>query len=231
MAVRKSSVMIVCAALICLTTAPAARAAAIRGVVVFNGVAEQKKLPVTIDQYICGKEKPAEDLVLSAQRGVRSAVVWLHTPPPSAGWPSAPVKVEMDQKGCVFVPRVVLVPAGGTVEFLNSDRLLHNLHSAPKENGAFNRTQPKGRAIPITFERPEILRIDCDLHTWMRGWVVVTRHAFYALTDAQGRFKLDNLPPGQYTVRLWHERLGESTKTVTVGSGATPTTTFELRAK
>jgi hypothetical protein len=116
----------------------------------------------------------------------------------------------MDQKECVFIPRIVIVPPGGTVEFLNSDRLLHNLHSVSRENMSFNRTQPKGRTIPISFGKPEIVRIDCDLHSWMRGWVVVASHPFYALTDAQGRFKLDNVPAGQYTVRVWHERLGES---------------------
>src|SRR5205814_9662519 len=128
-----------------------------RGVVVFTGAMEQKKLPVTIDQYICGKEKQAEDLLVGAQRGVRNAVVWLQTPPPGANWPNAPVKAEMDQKACSFVPRGVLVPVGRTVEFLNSDRLLHNLHSASKATPTFNRTQPRGRAIPIAFAKPEIV--------------------------------------------------------------------------
>ena len=77
----------------------------------------------------------------------------------------------------------------GTVEFLNSDRLLHNLHSVSKDNPSFNRTQPKGRTIPIMFAKPEMVRIDCDLHSWMRGWVVVAPHPFYALTDGQGRFR------------------------------------------
>jgi plastocyanin len=200
-------------------------------VVVAGDVPPPAKLPVTIDQYVCGTEKAAGDLVLSPAREVQSVVVWLENPP--AGAPSSPPPnpVQMDQKECMFIPRVVLVPAPGTVEFLNSDRLLHNLHSASKENGSFNRTQPKGRTIPITFERPEILRIDCDLHAWMRGWVVVARHAFYTITDAQGRFKLDKVPPGQYTIRLWHERLGEATKSVTVTSGPVAPTTIEMRGK
>src|SRR5439155_14205680 len=104
-------------------------AGTIRGIVVFTGAVEQKKLPVTINQYICGKEKHAEDLLVGAQRGVRNVVVWLQTPPPAAHWPNAPVKVEMDQKACSFVPRVVLVPVGGTGEFLNSARRLHSLRS------------------------------------------------------------------------------------------------------
>ena len=72
------------------------------------------------------------------------------------------------------------VPAGGTVDFLNSDRLLHNIHATPKLNASFNRTQPKSRTIPITFDKPEIVRINCDLHSWMAGWVVVAAHPFYA---------------------------------------------------
>ena len=96
--------------------------------------------------------------MLGPKRGVRNAVVWLENPPPGAQWDGA-AKVEMDQKGCVFVPRVVVVPAGGTVDFLNSDRLLHNLHSVSTENPTFNRTQPRGRAIPITFAKPEIVPV------------------------------------------------------------------------
>lgn len=214
-----------------------ASGAALKGQVVHAGPAPPpRKVPVTVDQYVCGKDKDAEDLVLSARRGIRSAVVWLTDPPAASARAvetsaaSPPAVPQMDQKQCSFTPRVVLVPGGGTVEFLNSDRLLHNLHSVSKDNPSFNRTQPKGRTIPITFAKPEMVRIDCDLHSWMRGWVVVAPHAFYALTDAQGRFRFDQVPPGQYTLRLWHERLGESSRTVTVaGEGSTPMT-IQLRA-
>ena len=201
-----------------VTTAAPAHAGVIRGVVSFSGALEAKKLPVTIDQYICGKDKPSEKLVVGPQRGVKNAVVWLRTPPPGATWPSAPVKVEMDQKECVFVPRVVLVPAGGTVEFLNSDRLLHNLHSVSKENPTFNRTQPRGRAIPVAFAKPEIIRITCDLHSWMQAWVVVAEHPFYAVTGEAGEFELPNVPPGTYTLQIWQETLGVTTRDVTVAS-------------
>jgi plastocyanin len=193
-----------------------AHAGVIRGVVVYNGPVQGKTLPVTIDNYVCGKDKPAEELVVGAQRGVKNAVVWLHTPPAGAAWPSAPVKTEMDQKECVFVPRVVLVPAGGTVEFLNSDRLLHNLHSASKENPTFNRTQPRGRAIPIAFSKPEIVRVNCDLHSWMRAWVVVADHPFYAVTNSAGEFELPSVPPGKYTLQIWQETLGITSRDVTV---------------
>jgi plastocyanin len=200
-------------------------------VVVAGDLPAPKKIPITIDQYVCGTEQVMGDLIVSAAREIRNVVVWLENPPPGA--PSAPSRpvTPMDQKECVFVPRVVIVPATGTVEFLNSDRLLHNLHSVSRDNAPFNRTQPKDRKIPITFARPEIVRIDCDLHSWMRGWVVVAPHPFYALSDAQGRFKLDNVPPGQYTVRVWHERLGETSRPVTVPAAGPAALTIELRGK
>jgi plastocyanin len=140
-----------------------------------------------------------------------------------------PDKVEMDQKGCVFVPRVVLVPAGGTVEFLNSDRLLHNLHSTSQDNPTFNRTQPRGRVIPIAFARPEIIRVNCDLHSWMRGWVVVADHPFYAMSDDNGEFALSGVPPGKYTLQIWQESLGISSQDVTV-TGDEARVTVDLKA-
>ena len=165
----------VSAALVVLLCAPdIGRAASIQGKVVFVGpVPAQKKIEVTIDQYVCGNEKDPGDLLLSPQKEMRNAVVWIENAPAGAAAPELPAKVEIDQKGCVFIPRVVVVPAGGTVDFLNSDRLLHNIHATPKLNVSFNRTQPKSRTIPVTFAKPEIVRINCDLHSWMIGWVVV----------------------------------------------------------
>ncbi|MGH8056195.1 MAG: carboxypeptidase regulatory-like domain-containing protein, partial [Candidatus Entotheonellia bacterium] len=92
----------------------------------------------------------------------------------------------------------------------------------------FNRTQPKARTIPIVFKKPEIIRIDCDLHPWMRAWVVVADHPFYAVTNDQGEFMLDHVPPGKYTLRLWQESLGTVTKEVTVREDAPTTLAVEM---
>jgi plastocyanin len=225
----RSFALAVCVALAVLGIARPAAAASIRGVVTMTSAVVQKKLPVTIDQYVCGKEKPSEELVVNPQGGVKNAVVWLQTPPPAATWPSAPVKVDMDQKACVFVPRVVIVPAGGTVEFLNSDRLLHNLHSASKDNPTFNRTQPRGRVIPVSFSKPEIVQVNCDLHSWMRSWVVVADHPFYALSNDAGEFVLPNVPPGKYVLQIWQEALGVTSRDVSVGADDARVT-VELKA-
>jgi plastocyanin len=214
-----------------LTAAMPAAAATLTGTVVLQGAPpEPRKLPVTIDQYVCGKEKDAEDLLVSPQRSIRNAVVWIENPParPAADRPAV---VAMDQKECVFIPRVIVVPAGGRVDFLNSDRLLHNIHGAPKVNPPFNRTQPRGRTIPITFAHPEIIQVSCDLHSWMRAWVVVADHPFYAVTDGNGRFAFPGLPAGRYTLRVWHERLGTTSRDVVVGDQDATAVTVEMGAR
>jgi plastocyanin len=207
-------------------------AGSVRGKIVIAGTAPaQAKVPVTIDQYLCGNEKLADDLQVSAAREIRNAVVWIENPPRGAVPPPQTEKVEMDQKGCSFIPRVVVVPAGGTVDFLNSDRLLHNIHATPKRNVSFNRTQPMGRTIPVTFAEPEIVRINCDLHSWMTAWVVVTAHPFYAVTGADGRFAFDNLPPGQYQLQIWQERLGTMQATVAVNDQQPAQVTVEMKGR
>ena len=215
-----------------LATPGDAAGGAIKGTVTLKGAApEMKKLAVTIDQYVCGKEKNPEELVLSPQGGIRSAVVWLEKPP--AGAPAAALAstATLDQKDCVFAPRVVVVPAGGKIDFLNSDRLLHNLHSTPSANPPFNRTQPKGRTITIAFEKPEIIRVTCDLHSWMRGWVVVAEHPYYALTGGAGEFEFKGLAPGRYTLKVWQERLGTVSKEVVVGDQDPTPVTLEMPAR
>ena len=204
----------------------------IKGTVVLKGATpELRKLAVTIDQYVCGKEKNPEDLVLSPQGGIRNAVVWLDKPPATATAAALPSTTAMDQKECMFAPRVVMVPTGGRIDFLNSDRLLHNLHSTPNTNPPFNRTQPRGRTIGITFQHPEIIKVTCDLHSWMRAWVVVAEHAVYALTDGEGQFTMRGLPAGRYTLRAWQERLGTTSKDVVVGDPEPTAVTLEMAAR
>jgi plastocyanin len=229
-----------CAGILCVVTFTIAWSLAtgrswaetIKGNVRYTGAAiEKKKVSVTIDQYICGKEKEPEDLMLSSNNGIRNAVVSLQNPPPNVkpDWKLPPAK--MDQKQCSFVPRVVIVPAGETMEFLNSDRLLHNVRSSAKENSPFNRAQPHARTISFVFKQPELLRVDCDLHSWMRGWVVVAAHPFYAVTNEQGEFSLENVPPGKYTLQVWQESLGNMTQEVTVGNKGTTTVTINMSKK
>jgi plastocyanin len=217
--------------LVVVLIAGPASAASIKGTVQFaGGAVEQRRLPVTIDQHVCGKDKDPENLVLSAQKAIRNAVVWIDTPPATKlEIPSTAVQV--DQQQCVFTPRVVLVPVGRTVQFLNSDRLLHNIHTQSRDNARYNRTQPKGRTIPLTFSKPEIVEVICDLHPWMRAWVVVIDHPFYAVTNADGEFVFRDVPPGSYKLRVWQEALGSTTRDITVGAEDVSGISVPMRGK
>ena len=90
--------------------------------------------------------------------------------------------------------------------------------------------QRESRTIPITFDKPEIVRINCDLHSWMAGWVVVAAHPYYAITGADGQFAFDNLPPGQYNLQVWHERLGTTRASVTIGDQQAGRVTVEMKS-
>src|SRR5437867_3222974 len=202
----------------CVIAAAPSWGETIKGSVRYVGApVDKKKVSVTIDQYVCGKEKEPEDLVLSSNSGIRNAVVSLQNLPPGAKWDRNPPPAKMDQKQCSFIPRVVVVPVGGTVEFLNSDRLLHNVKSAGKENPPFNRAQPHARGISFGSKIPELLRVDCDLHSWMRGWVVVAVHPFYGVTKEQGEIVLESVLTSKYTLMVCKESLRDFAKELVVG--------------
>jgi plastocyanin len=121
-----------------------------------------------------------------------------------------PEKVQLDQKECEYVPHVLLVPPNAEVEILNSDPMLHNVHTykctEPKTT-IFNLAFPlKGQKVTRKLtEAGKILSL-CDAgHPWMSAHIVVAEHPYYAITNAEGIFVLDNVPPGKYTLKLWHE--------------------------
>ena len=229
----KQIFFIVGIAALCAAAATSVSAATLKGNVRYAGARVEKKMfPVTIDQYLCGKEKEAGDLVLSSDQWNPQC---RRVPPWRPGGFESHRRLiaspKMDQKQCVFVPRVVIVPVGGTVEFLNSDRLLHNVRGGGKENPPFNRAQPHARTIAIGFKSPEVLRVDCDLHSWMRGWIVVAEHPFYAVTNEEGEFVFENIPPGKYKLQAWQEILGRANQEVTVAGEGTQTITVRMEKK
>jgi plastocyanin len=124
------------------------------------------------------------------------------------------------------MPRVVGVMAGQPLEIRNSDNLLHNVKAVPTENRGFNRSQPTSAVVLThTFTTPEIMvPLECNVHSWMKGFAGVTSHPFHAVSGEDGSFTIGNLPPGTYTLEAWHEQLGTRTATVTVPEGGSVTT-------
>ena len=209
----------------------AASTGSITGRVVLVGEAPKpRKIEIKKDTEKCGTEKLAEDLVVSSDRGIKNAVVSLLG---AKGKPAKPDgNIALDQKGCVFDPHVLIVPAGTPVDILNNEGLIHNFHTHSTRNPVVNKAQPRFKKIMTeTFAQPEIFKITCDFHPWMQGWVVVTDNPYVVATDGGGTFKLPDVPAGTHTVEVWHETLGKVTKQVTVKAGEEAKVTFELTKK
>lgn len=212
--------------------APVSNGGAIAGVVKFQGtVPAAKKLEVTKDKEVCGKhEIKSEDLVVGSTGGLENAVVSITNI--AKGKPFGAMEATLDQKGCVYIPHVLLFPAGATVKINNDDGILHNIHTYSTKNAPINRAQPKfKKTIEEKFAQPEVIKVTCDAHGWMTGWFIAQDHPYYAKTDANGSYKLTDVPPGDYEVKVWHEKLGEKTQKVTVAGGGEAKADFELAAK
>jgi plastocyanin len=175
-------------------------------------------------------EGPADPgLVVSAQGGIRDAFVWIRDGLPEGDYPVPATPVTLDQRRCEFTPRVFGIQVGQALDLRNTDPLLHNVHAA----AGFNVPMPQaGAQLTRRFSRPGVMTpVVCDVHNWMRAFAGVTRHPFWATTDAEGAFVLSRLPAGRYTLELWQERLGWQSRTVEVGAGQTATVDFALRAR
>ena len=201
----------------------------IAGTVKFAGEAPaMAKIETTKDVDVCGKtEKFDEALVVGDGNGVKNVVVSIANI--EKGKAQAAEGGTLDQKECIYTPRVVLSPAGADLNILNNDGILHNIHTYSEANPSINKAQPKFRKkMTQNFAQSETIRVECDAHSWMKGWLVVTDHPYYAVTDASGAFELADVPAGSYTLRIWHETLGEMTQDVTVEAGGAASVALEM---
>ncbi|MFQ5686394.1 MAG: carboxypeptidase regulatory-like domain-containing protein [Candidatus Scalindua sp.] len=189
-----------------------------------------KTLKVDKDQATCGHDDiPSEALIVSGDGALENVVVSITNI--SKGKKFEGGTASLDQKGCVFIPHVAMVPPGSTIELINSDDVMHNLHSWSMKNTAFNEGVAGGGKLPKTFEFPETVKMTCDVHKWMTSWLIVQANPYYALTGADGKFKLEGVPAGTYTVQAWQESLGKTTQEVTVNAGGEAKADFELKKK
>jgi plastocyanin len=147
---------------------------------------------------------------------LRRAVVYLETAPAAALESREPVRARMDQRNETFLPHVLAIDAGTLVDFPNNDTTYHNVFSLSKTRKFDLGRYARGKSKSIRFDRPGVVRIFCDIHSHMSAFVLVFSHPYYVKADVDGRYRIDNVPPGTYTVAAWHEGEARETKTVTV---------------
>ena len=200
------SVALVATAALTGAAAPAAPAT-VTGRVTFRGdVPALPALEVTKDHEACGQRVASEALLVSARtRGVRYAVVSLEgAPPPEA---SVPGEATLENTRCRFAPHVLAVRVGTELAIVNGDPVLHNLRGwIDGQRAVFNVVQPtQGQVTQRTIKRAGVIRLTCDAHSHMGGYLLVFEHPYFAVTDDDGGFSIGNVPPGTYRVNVWHE--------------------------
>jgi hypothetical protein len=182
--------------------------ASITGTVSVAGNPQRPKpLPVFKNRSFCGPQVSNETLLVGRHGGLRNAVLTFHPLDRKAA--AQPMKLVLDNKQCAFAPHVQVATVGSELLLKNSDPILHTVHARLGKETLFNIGLPTWRQVTKRLDRVGLIRIDCDvLHTWMSAVIIVTETPYFAVTDEQGKFVVDNLSAGTYQVEISHEKLG-----------------------
>jgi plastocyanin len=177
----------------------------------------------------------SENVVAGANGGLANVVIYISQGLTGSEAATSSQPATMDQKGCKYVPHVLAVNVGQHMTVVNSDKTAHNIHPQPSPmggNAQWNKSQIAGSpAIDIAWTNQEVaIPVKCNIHPWMRAYIAVVKGPF-GLSNDSGSFKLDNVPPGTYTLTAWHETFGTQTQTVTVAAGKPATADFSFKVK
>ena len=203
-------------------------AGTLKGHVKYDGKPPKKKRLKMDADPVCGSSHSGPvysvNFKMADNGSMAEALVYLKDVSHSGGAPADPVVI--DQIGCIYEPHVLGMVAGQELLIKNSDATLHNIHSMPKVNKEFNFAMPKvvkERKSTFATAEPDPFYIKCDVHPWMKAWILVSDHPYFAVTDTNGNFSIDGIPGGTYEVVCWQEKFKKSplTSTVTIGDGKT----------
>jgi plastocyanin len=224
------------------TSAPAAyfkvdekTAATITGKVIFRGKRPALKVVDLTEDPECAKlhHKPVYDQSLDIGRrgGLANAFVYIKSGLDDKKFEPPSTPVTIDQKGCMFEPHVLGIQTGQELKVTNSDPVTHNIHPRAEVNREWNHSQGSGDPpIERRFTKQEIMiRVKCNIHSWMHAWIGVADSPYFAVTGADGSFVFKNVPPGDYTVEVWQERLGTQQQHVTVAATSKQDLSFEFK--
>jgi len=160
---------------------------------------------------------------------VNRSVVYLESAPRGAFEQSEPGHAVMDQRNETFVPHVLAITTGTIVDFPNSDRIYHNVFSLSKTKRFDLGRYPVGHSKQVRFDQPGIVRVFCDIHSHMNAFILVFSHPFFAVTDADGRYHIDNVPPGSYNVIAWNEGVSSESRPAAVPDGGVAELDFTVK--
>jgi plastocyanin len=181
---------------------------------------KQHRDAVVTEEFVIGNDGALGNVVVFVSDGLSGR---------SFDVPAEPVVVE--QKGCLYKPHVLALQANQKLKIVNADNTLHNIHPIPANNREWNKAEPAGSTLEETFSREEIaIPVKCNVHPWMRSYIAVFKHPFFTVTGKDGSFDLHNLPPGEYTVEAWHEKLGTMAQKITVAAGESKTIDFRFKS-
>lgn len=174
---------------------------------------------------------PAQAIVVGSNGAMANVVVYIKRGLADYRFEPPSKPAVLDQRNCTYQPRVIALMTNQPLQIRNSDPTIHNIHAMPKANTEWNKAQRSGAAvIETSFPRPELaIPFMCNVHPWMRAFVFVFDHPYFAVTAADGRFAINNLPPGTYTVEAWQEKLDTQTKQLTIRSRESKETSFRFR--
>ena len=210
-------------------------AATLSGTVILEGsIPEQKGISMAADPFCVRmhmNEVKTELVLVNEDGSLRNVFVYIKEGLEDRRF-APPIEPRvLTQKGCIYMPHVLGIMTGQTLEILNEDDTLHNVRAVPEHNPPFNLGQPRrGHKVSRTFDIPEIMiPIKCDVHKWMGCYVGVVEHPYFAVTGDGGAFELPNLPPGTYLLEAWHETFGSQTLDITLDEKETKDITFTFR--
>lgn len=220
-----------------LLTPALAVAGSITGTVTYEGKVPNLR-PIAMDaDPTCARKhegKVANAMLLLGEGQTMGNILVAVTNPPDKEYPTPGEPVVMDQDGCLYHPRVLGIQTNQTFKILNSDGIMHNVHALPDVNKEFNMAMPGSRKeAEKKFPKEEgTFQVKCDVHPWMQAWVTVFEHPYYDVTEADGKFEIEDVPDGEYDVTAWHEKLGTKKGKVKVEGGeATLDFTFSAPGK
>lgn len=191
----------------------------ISGNVQFTGKVPPK---VTIgqDTEVCGTSADDCCVTVGEGKGFANVVVYLKKVKAGKDFTPEQKKTLSDQKSCVFVPHVTLIAEGGEIEFKNSDKVLHNVKAQSLKNGQFNEGVESGKSIVKKFKKGhDLIEVACSVHPWMKSFIIVMPHPYYAVTDKDGNFKITDVPAGKYKLIVEHPSKGKDCEVKVDGKG------------